>query len=249
MPRRGGGNQQSRQGDGQAAQAWQQVHKYALVQELMHKGCVRESEALDSFEQLTGSRNADALQDMLAEQNAAMANLGLKLKSLQYAVDKQKYIAFINTLDDEPSKLATHYSPAQREFFKHVLETIAADTTAENGVGSAPGIQLLNMDLGRVPAGLDEEGKAAAEAAAAAVKKLTKTDKENTLRQLVTDNWLRHSQQLSGHYCIGVSALQLQDRWSAAELVALKNALCRHGDNWNSVAAEVDTKPKHEVTA
>lgn len=134
-------------------------------------------------------------------------------------------------LDDEPSKLATHYSPGQREFFKHVvssmngmahgchsrqpaiyipprssvlaahymeepfnacvarlpsvfqphlasfctsapdlilwdpfetgavrhfvvfcyaqLETIAADVTAENGVGSAPGIQLLNMDLGR----------------------------------------------------------------------------------------------------
>jgi len=41
---------------------------------------------------------ADALQDMLAEQNAAMATLGLQVKSLQYAVDKQKYIAFINTV-------------------------------------------------------------------------------------------------------------------------------------------------------
>jgi hypothetical protein len=65
---------------------------------------------------------------------------------------------------------------------------------------------LLPLWADRVPAGLDEEAKATAEAAAAAVRKLTKTDKENTLRQLVTDNWLRHSQQLSGHYCIGVSS-------------------------------------------
>jgi len=56
------------------------------------------------------------------------------------------------------------------------------------------------------PAGLDADAQAAAEAAAAAVKKLSKTDKEGTLRQLVADGWLRHSQQLSGHYCIGVRA-------------------------------------------
>jgi len=60
MPRRGGGTQQSRQGNGQAGTAWQQVHRFALVQELMRKGCVRESEALDSFEQLTGSRSGKA---------------------------------------------------------------------------------------------------------------------------------------------------------------------------------------------
>lgn len=44
------------------------------------------------------------------------------------------------------------------------------------------------------------------QAAAAAAKKLTKTEKEQTLRQLVADGWLRHSQIQSGHYCIGVSA-------------------------------------------
>jgi len=48
-----------------------------------------------------------------------------------------------------------------------------------------------------VPAGLDEEAKAAAEAAAAALKKLTKTDRgEHLAPAVVTDNWLRHSQQV-----------------------------------------------------
>lgn len=45
------------------------------------------------------------------------------------------------------------------------------------------------------------------QAAIAAAKKLTKTEKEKTLQQLVADGWLRHSQTQSGHYCIGVSSL------------------------------------------
>jgi hypothetical protein len=45
-------------------------------------------------------------------------------------------------------------------------------------------------------------------AAVAALGKLTKTEKEHTLKQLVADGWLRHSQAHSGHYCIGVSSKQ-----------------------------------------
>jgi hypothetical protein len=61
----------------------------------------------------------DALQDMLAEQNAAMATLGLQVKSLQYAVDKQTYIAFINTV----SILYMHLSPAWPNPWRHQLPT------------------------------------------------------------------------------------------------------------------------------
>jgi hypothetical protein len=45
-------------------------------------------------------------------------------------------------------------------------------------------------------------------AAVAALRKLTKGDKEHTLKQLVADGWLRHSQTHSGHYCIGVRSTQ-----------------------------------------
>lgn len=43
-------------------------------------------------------------------------------------------------------------------------------------------------------------------AAVAALRKLTKSEKEHTLKQLVADGWLRHSHTQSGHYCIGVRA-------------------------------------------
>lgn len=83
------------------------------------------------------------------------------------------------------------------------LEAIACDPTAVAGVGSAPSQQLLNMDLSR-PAGNQDPDVDTVQAALAAAKKLTKSEKEETLRQFVMDGWLKYHPTLSGHYCIGV---------------------------------------------
>lgn len=183
----------------------------------MRKSYMLESAALDTFEQLTGHRNEEDFRALLAEQNREMDTLGLQLRSMRYLPDNQTYVGIINTMSDEPSKLATHYSIGQREYFKHVLEAIAVDPDAQAGVGSASGMQLLNMDLSRrAAAGAqqqeDEAADAAQAAAVAALRKLTKGEKEQTLKQLVADGWLRHSTARSGHYCIGVrSFLELSD--------------------------------------
>ncbi|KAF6264679.1 Non-structural maintenance of chromosomes element 1 [Scenedesmus sp. NREL 46B-D3] len=183
----------------------------------MRKGYMLESAALDTFAQLTGHRTEDDFHALLAEQNREMDTLGLQLRTLRYLPDSQTYVGLINTMSDEPSKLGTHYSIGQREFFKHVLEAIAVDPNAEAGVGAASGMQLLNMDLSRLTAAAaqqqDDAAAAATQAAAvAALRKLTKSEKEHTLKQLVADGWLRHSHTQSGHYCIGVrSFLELSD--------------------------------------
>lgn len=91
------------------------------------------------------------------------------------------------------------------------LAAIAADPTAQAGVGSASSIHLLNMDLSQPVPGQEVTQDAQA-AAAAAVKKLSKADKERTLNTLVAEGWLQHSSSRSGYFCIGPrSFLELPD--------------------------------------
>eukprot|EP00878_Enallax_costatus_P022109 GHUV01023444.1.p1 GENE.GHUV01023444.1~~GHUV01023444.1.p1 ORF type:complete len:154 (+),score=44.24 GHUV01023444.1:1172-1633(+) len=104
---------------------------------------------------------------------------------------------------DDPSKTATHYKDGPKEYLRHVLQAIACDPDATDGVGSASSLVLLNMDLSR-PAGNQDPDAQTVQAALAAARKLTKSEKEAMLRQFVTDGWLRHHPGLSGHYCIGV---------------------------------------------
>ncbi|KAF8067280.1 RPS10 [Scenedesmus sp. PABB004] len=208
MPRRSG----APPGDGAAVPA---LVRFALVQALMHRGAMRESAALDVLEQLTGRRSVSELHGVIAEQNGAMDGLSLQVRVLRYPVDGHTYVGIANTVVDEPSKLASHYSPGQREFFKHALAAIAADAGADAGVGAASSAALLNLDLSRPHGdagadGGDDAGSSAAAAAAAAAastaaaRKLTKTEKEAVLRQLADDGWLAVCPSRPGHYCIGV---------------------------------------------
>jgi DNA-binding IclR family transcriptional regulator len=67
------------------------------------------------------------------------------------------------------------------------------------------------MDLSQPVPG-QEVSQDAQAAAAAAVKKLSKADRERTLHSLVTEGWLQHSSSRSGHFCIGPrSFLELPD--------------------------------------
>eukprot|EP00879_Flechtneria_rotunda_P021175 GHRR01022307.1.p1 GENE.GHRR01022307.1~~GHRR01022307.1.p1 ORF type:complete len:234 (+),score=72.64 GHRR01022307.1:180-881(+) len=225
-----------RQGAGPAAaQSGQQqpillpVHRYAFAQQLMRKGCMLESSALDTFQQLTGSASIDAMKAMISDQNTAMGSLSMQIRTFKYPVDKQMYIGLINLLADEPSKNATKFSHGQREFFKHVLQAIAADPAAEGGVGSASGVQLLNLDLSQ-PVGLEDLESETVQAAIAAAKKLTKTEKEQTLRQLCSEGWLRHNPTHSGYYYIGVrSFLELGDLLLSFDLPEATS------EAWNSI--------------
>lgn len=90
------------------------------------------------------------------------------------------------------------------------LAAIAADPTAEGGVGSASSIALLNIDVTQPLSG--HEATEAQKAAAAQAKKMTKTDRQKLLDQLCAEGWLQHSSSRSGYYCIGPrSFMELAD--------------------------------------
>lgn len=90
------------------------------------------------------------------------------------------------------------------------LAAIAADPTAEAGVGVASSIALLNMDLSHPIAG--QEASEAQQQAATQAKKLSKADKSKFLDQMVSEGWLQHSRTRSGYFCIGPrSFMELSD--------------------------------------
>lgn len=187
------------------ATATQPVHRYAFVQHLMKRGYIMEERAKVAFQRLTGSRDDDAYRRMVADQNREMACLDLQIRTLKYPVDDERYVGFVNTHADEPSKLGTRYTPQEREFFRMALETIALDDRANEGVGSASSIQLLNAEVRpQTQATQQQRGDADGEQRLE-LAKMTKVAKEATLRRLVADGWLKHGLG-GGVYCLGVRA-------------------------------------------
>ncbi|GBF91049.1 hypothetical protein Rsub_03905 [Raphidocelis subcapitata] len=196
-------------GGGAQAGVVQPVHRFALAQHLMKHGYMTEAKAKEAFERLTGSDSDSLFRRLLSDQNREMAPLNLQVRTLKYPVDEQRYVGFVNTHADAPSKLGTRYTVQEREFFRMVMETIALDEAARDGVGSASSIHLLNMEV-RPPTATQQQdadaagvSQAPAAAAAAAAVRMTKTAKEAALGKLVADGWLKHSRG-SGAYCLGV---------------------------------------------
>lgn len=63
---------------------------------------------------------------------------------------------------------------------------------------------------GNTALNLDDFDVAAPSQASTYKTKLTKKERETTLRQLVKDGWLAETPEMAGHYSIGVSAVHIR---------------------------------------
>lgn len=53
--------------------------------------------------------------------NSTIQLVDLKLQRLRYPYDNTTYIGIVNTLADDPSKLATHFTPEQIAYFRTLV--------------------------------------------------------------------------------------------------------------------------------
>ncbi|KAI8475848.1 MAG: Nse1 non-SMC component of SMC5-6 complex-domain-containing protein [Monoraphidium minutum] len=184
------------------------VHRQAFTQHLMKHGYMAEEKAMEAFQRLTGLDSDDAYKRMVADQNREMAPFNLQIKTMKYPLDEQRYVGFINTHADAPSKFGTRFTPQEREFFRTVIEEIARDPRAEDGVGALSSIELLNLaiqpqnDTQQQDAGAGGAAGASSQPAGAAPK-MAKAAKEGALRKFVADGWLKHGLG-AGQYSLGV---------------------------------------------
>ncbi|EIE23274.1 hypothetical protein COCSUDRAFT_63630 [Coccomyxa subellipsoidea C-169] len=134
-------------------------------------------------------------------------------------LDGKWYIAVINKLPDEVSKtLGSSLSLAQVQFLKTVLEAIAMDQDAEDGVGSVGAVQASNLNFTQTQAFQATQAEGGSQASSQQLK-LSMVEKEALLPRLVEEHWLAPSPHRMGYYSIGVrSFLELKDYLLSLEL-------------------------------
>ena len=157
-----------------------------------------------------------------AERNArrgADRRLSLFRSWPPYDEDGQLYLGVVNKTGGETAKLATHLAPEQIALFRMVLDEILRDDrNALNGVdlmSAMNATQLWGSTQGGATQG-DGGGDGAmgqlSQAQTQSVAKMSKTEKEATLKALCHEGWLKQSDDEAGHLRLGVrSFLELRE--------------------------------------
>jgi len=180
-----------------------------FIQSLMTSGYLSEADAKKVLRRILNSNDDASYDGMLCDINQDISFASFQIKTVKFPVDQQKYIGFINTEADEPSKMGTHLTIPQREFFKAAIERMAtAEPDDGKPYGSVSETMLLNLDL----AGPSSTQAAGPSTQAAGGSRLSKQARQSTLMELLTAGWLASSPDKNGYYCIGVrSFLELGD--------------------------------------
>mmetsp|Transcript_7413 Transcript_7413/g.19785 ORF Transcript_7413/g.19785 Transcript_7413/m.19785 type:complete len:223 (-) Transcript_7413:468-1136(-) len=217
------------------------LHRMAFVQALMDSSFMQEDKCKMLFARIVGRPLDVAMEaqysQTLKDLNDQMGFAKFKIKTVKNPVDNKKYVGFVNTNVDEPSKLGSRYSLAQRDLFKQAMECISQSscTDGSNGAPCASQIELLNLGSRsanwQTTIANSSQAGPSTQAAAASNKPLSKVQIEETLRQLISDGWLAGAPSKPGYLCLGVRtflelnaylmALQLPEETRAAWEVVL----------------------------
>lgn len=151
----------------------------------------------------------------------ALGFLDLDLRRVRWPEDDELYLGVINKTGGETAKLATRLTPEQIALFRMVLDEILRDDrSAEQGVDVMAALnatQLFSQD--QASSQLTQEQHSS-------VAKMTKVEKEQTLRRLCVDGWLTQGDDEAGKLRLGVRAfLELRE-------FLLANAPDRAKEKW-----------------
>ncbi|CAL5221945.1 g4221 [Coccomyxa viridis] len=170
----------------------------------MERAWMTEKDAKKLLQDITGSTDDATFMHMVAKVDKHLATIGFKLARLLLPLDNEFYVAVVNKSSDEVAKtLGSSFSAPQIAFLKTVLEGIALDPDAENGVASIGSMDANNLAFTQTQA---------TQATQAPATKLSMTEKERLLPKLVEEGWLANVPDRQGTYSIGVRAfLELTD--------------------------------------
>ncbi|KAK1390755.1 hypothetical protein POM88_018933 [Heracleum sosnowskyi] len=163
---------------------------HTLIQSLLSKGPLKESEFRSIFTKITANRsdNERLFHDYLKKINSNLAYVQFELRAFRNQYDGTVYYGVVNNVADEQSKLGTKYTVPQIAFYKGIIEAIIQDDTAK---GSISNIDALNTRLeNQVPNGGGTESQGVSSQVPAAFRNFSLSQKERTLDELVRDKWL-----------------------------------------------------------
>ena len=159
----------------------------------------------------------------------ALRFLDLDMRRVKWPEDEQLYLGVVNKQGGETAKLATRLSPEQIALFRAVLDEILRDDrAAERGVDVMTALNATQT-LGGVTqtqtTGEDVQN-ALTQDQRVSLGKMSKVEKEQTLRVLCADGWLTQGDDEAARLRLGVRAfLELRD-------FLLSNAPERAKEKW-----------------
>ena len=173
--------------------------------------------------------DASAFDRFWSDIARALRFLDLDMRRIKWPEDEQLYLGVVNKQGGETAKLATRLSPEQIALFRAVLDDILRDDrAAERGVDVMTALNATQT-LGGVTqtqtTGEDVQN-ALTQDQRVSLGKMSKVEKEQTLRVLCADGWLTQGDDEAARLRLGVRAfLELRD-------FLLSNAPERAKEKW-----------------
>ena len=172
--------------------------------------------------------DASAFDRFWSDIARALRFLDLDMRRIKWPEDEQLYLGVVNKQGGETAKLATRLSPEQIALFRAVLDEILRDDrAAERGVDVMAALNATQT-LGGVTQTqtTGETQTALTQDQRVSLGKMSKVEKEQTLRVLCADGWLTQGDDEAGKLRLGVRAfLELRD-------FLLSNAPERAKEKW-----------------
>jgi hypothetical protein len=174
------------------------------------------------------SDDASAFDRFWSDIARALRFLDLDMRRVKWPEDEQLYLGVVNKQGGETAKLATRLSPEQIALFRAVLDEILRDDrAAERGVDVMVALNatqtlggvMQTQTTGETQTALTQDQRTS-------LGKMSKVEKEQTLRVLCADGWLTQGDDEAGKLRLGVRAfLELRD-------FLLSNAPERAKEKW-----------------
>jgi len=172
--------------------------------------------------------DASAFDRFWSDIARALRFLDLDMRRVKWPEDEQLYLGVVNKQGGETAKLATRLSPEQIALFRAVLDEILRDDrAAERGVDVMVALNATQTLGGVMQTQTTGEAQTAlTQDQRTSLGKMSKVEKEQTLRVLCADGWLTQGDDEAGKLRLGVRAfLELRD-------FLLSNAPERAKEKW-----------------
>ena len=169
---------------------------------------------------ITGDSDDGNFDRFWGQISTALDYVDLDIRRIKFQDDGKLYMGVVNKEGGETAKLATRLTPEQIALFRLVLDDILKDDdSAENGINVMDALnstQLMQTQAAAASTqgegGSTQGGGVLTQAQTQSVNKMTKVEKEATLKELCNDGWLARDTEGGGRLKLGVrSFLELRE--------------------------------------
>ncbi|CEF98738.1 Non-structural maintenance of chromosomes element 1 [Ostreococcus tauri] len=166
------------------------LKQQCFLQALLSRGMMVVDDAEELYREIEEDSEANAFSKFWGDVAIALRFCDLNIRTVKYEDDGKTYMAVVNEGATEVAKLATRLSPEEIALFRVTLDEILRDDeSADRGVEFMTALNYTELQPTQATRDGDTQ-LTQLEKQTQTVQKMSKTDKEAALNQLVDERWL-----------------------------------------------------------